>query len=285
MKVFILGIDGLEFNLVVEANLRNLIQKRYGEVILPPEVYITTFGEFGKFQTPYTPIVWASFLTGKLPNEHKVTSKSWRRWDSKILNRLKEFSIKLRLDKIKNKGKSLELLGFKRRTHTKEDYHCPTIFDLTEKYIQVNVPTVDREWNIRLLEKEEELDFQEVAKEWWKKYLLVKEKVLSLVEGEWNLFMAYTRILDVYGHLFWGNKEKMMRAYRDIDEFTGMLKNKVGERTVVLVISDHGMKIMDGAKIGGCHTDYGFYSVNKKINIENPKITDFYHLVESWLKE
>jgi len=55
MKVFILGLDGLEYNFVEKWNLRNLKQREYGKLEVP----------ISKRGWPSSPEVWASFLTGK----------------------------------------------------------------------------------------------------------------------------------------------------------------------------------------------------------------------------
>ena len=47
------------------------------------------------------------------------------------------------------------------------------------------------------------------------------------------------------------------------------LKEKLAEDTIVLIFSDHEMK-------KGLHTRHGFYSLNKRIKIGHPDITDFY---------
>ena len=55
-KIFILGLDGLEYDFVEKWNLVHLKQREYGKIIVP-------IAE--KLGVPNTPEVWASFLTGK----------------------------------------------------------------------------------------------------------------------------------------------------------------------------------------------------------------------------
>ena len=61
---------------------------------------------------------------------------------------------------------------------------------------------------------------------------------------------------------------------------------EVGERlseSFVLVVSDHGMERL-GKTYFGKHSNYAFYSINMKIGLNNPKITDFYLLIKNVLE-
>ena len=60
MKVLILGIDAIEYDLIEEWNLKNLKQKEYGKIKVP----ITK-----NLDEPATEIVWPCFITGKEPEE------------------------------------------------------------------------------------------------------------------------------------------------------------------------------------------------------------------------
>ena len=62
MKVLIIALDGLEFDIVKRYELRNLRQKVYGKI------------ELNNFKKIYTPIIWASFITGLPPEKHGVDS-------------------------------------------------------------------------------------------------------------------------------------------------------------------------------------------------------------------
>ena len=56
VKIFILGLDGLEYDFVVRWNLKSLKQKEYGKLEVPIDK------ESG---VPKSPEVWSAFLTGK----------------------------------------------------------------------------------------------------------------------------------------------------------------------------------------------------------------------------
>ena len=60
----------------------------------------------------------------------------------------------------------------------------------------------------------------------------------------------------------------MKMLYKELDEMAGQLKDEF-----VMILSYHGMKSIG---MFGDHSDYGFWSLNKKTEISNPKISDFY---------
>ena len=279
MKTFILAVDGLEHDFVVKHGLKNLLQEEYGRVQIPKETYVR--GIEGEV-VPYTPIIWACFLTGRLPQEHGVYSDG--RWNNRVLNFISKLSVKHGLLWIRGKGKYLEKLGFKRKSFTKEDYKIKTIFDLTDKWIQVNVPTVDSRWKMALVPNESNLSLEEIAKLRLEHFYRVRREVMEKVGGEWNLFMGYTRIVDVYGHMYWGLEGKMLEVYGLMNDFVRELKKKLPKEVFFLIVSDHGMRRIEGLRYGGTHSDHGFYSTNIKVGLGNPKMTDFYHLIEKILK-
>ena len=57
------------------------------------------------------------------------------------------------------------------------------------------------------------------------------------------------------------------------NEFVGKLKEILPEDMIILIVSDHGQE-------NGLHTNYGFYSCNKKLDLDNPNISDFKDVIE-----
>ena len=45
---------------------------------------------------------------------------------------------------------------------------------------------------------------------------------------------------------------------------------------MILIVSDHGQE-------NGLHTNYGFYSCNKKLDLDNPNISDFKDVIEKMI--
>lgn len=93
--------------------------------------------------------------------------------------------------------------------------------------------------------------------------------------GKFDLTMGYFNLADSIGHLSFGIEEKMKVVYKELDEMAGEVK---GSQDLILTISDHGMQALGRY---GDHTKNGFWSTNKELGLNLPKITDFYKLMES----
>jgi len=65
--------------------------------------------------------------------------------------------------------------------------------------------------------------------------------------------------------------QKVLKAWKT-------LKEKLTEDTIVLIDSDHEMR-------KGLHTRHGFYSLNNRLNIGHPNITDFYGVIKEMLEK
>jgi len=88
--------------------------------------------------------------------------------------------------------------------------------------------------------------------------------------------MAHLYITDILGHLYWGT-ERLAVLYEEMDLLTRRVKERLKPRDVVLIISDHGM-----GRLG--HTKYGFYSLNIRLGLREPSITDFFNIIKSLVK-
>jgi len=274
MRVFILGLDGLEYNLVAEnPGLKNLRQKEYGKLRLPRQVMRST--KEGDI-TPYTPLVWSAIVTGRLPEESGLI---YAQWNNLVINLLQRLTIKVGLDKVKGKGKVLTSMGFKKVPWNKDDYHLKTIFDLTSKSIQINVPTVDPKWELFFAKG---LTISQLKDKMKLQFVKISEKIRMEMKKDWELFMGYTRLLDIFGHTAWNTKE-LMRMYQKADRLVGELKKSIGGEYLFLVVSDHGMERLEGTKHGGKHTFYAYYSSNIPLLLEVSTILDISRIVEDFL--
>jgi len=282
VKVVILGFDGLEYNLVERFKLENMKQTQYGKILIPKECYTETVDPRGeRVYEPYTPFVWSAFLTGRLPHEVGINRATLQKWNSSLLQLLRVLSVKLRLHKIRGKGKLLEKFGFKRSSFSWKDYRCPTIFDYADKPKIINVPTISEEWGIKLEGKK----FDEIIKAAWRRFYWVKKEALKAIEEDWDLFMVYTRLLDVIGELCYGKFMTLFKAYTSCNHFVGEVKERLDEKeTIFLIVSDHGMERF-GNTLFGKHSNYGFYSLNIKTEWKPRFIIDFFPKIIEWLKK
>jgi predicted AlkP superfamily pyrophosphatase or phosphodiesterase len=269
LKIVILAIDALEYNLVESLNLRHLKQFEYGKVV-EPDVKLLT------------PILWASFITGGL--DHGVKSFTVRR--NPIVRLGGAFFDKIGTGANKHSRKFMRKvlmrLGIATSAIDKRDLKAKTFFVHAKKPMAISIPAYN-EWQaihkfrlkyplVRLVEDSEERRISECIEENWKifhKKLDYTQRMLK--SGEYDLLMTHFLILDTIGHLFWHKPGKIRDAYRYVDNVVGDLLSKL-ENQMVLIISDHGMK-------KGEHTNYAFYSSNISLRLESPKLTDFYNKI------
>lgn len=287
MRCVILGLDGCEHKFVEKINLKNLKQKEYGKAKIPKECYKEVTGTyFEKVLEPSTPLVWFSFLTGQLPPKDLNPFESR---ENEILQRLQTLAIKFGLDKIKGKN-ILRLLGLPKKYSLRKAHDIPTIFDLVEKSYALNVPFISENWSIVLGAKPENFNnFNDFIDFVLGKQLIQFDKIRNETlhflkrNHDWNLFMVYSKILDAYGELSFSNTKQLFDIYLSIDSFVKQIKSLVDEKEcLILAISDHGIERMGKTKFGK-HSNYAFYSVNRRLDLNLPSITDFYYLLKKLL--
>ena len=279
-RVFILALDGLEYDLVKKWNLKILMQKSFGKIKLRKEYCIKPRSLRAEHESganvPYTPIVWASFITGLPPQKHKIKT-IWTY--GKILDFIRRLPI---IRDIKGKRKLLYKIGLGPRVVSKRDLNARTIFDVVKPSIDVYVPTYSDNTELhRRLSKALLTSIKEYEKEIWEVHRLRERKVFENLHREWKLFMAYFDIADLMGHLHLVKRpQKLMRVYKRLDMLTFKIKKQTPEDTVFIVVSDHGMKPEpDGT---GNHSDHAFYSLNIETDWKPSDITDFYHKIIEW---
>lgn len=293
MQVLILGIDALEYTLVEKWDLKHLKQKEYGKIIVP--IYAGG-GE------PVTLVVWPCFITGKEPEEMGFDSPILYRQPLKFFldkiffpvtsfikndsDVVKEESITFKTSKKEKIISRFNFLSMKAgfgRYPTKQDIKASTFFDDKNiKTVRFHIPVYDeshtledhcnprnnviaalgdtslrKEFDTRLLQ-----EFKDRSKE-----------LLNVIDDDWDLCMQYFYVLDGIQHVFFKNKLKIMSYYMRFNEFVGKLKEILPEDMIILIVSDHGQE-------NGLHTNYGFYSCNKKLDLDNPNISDFKDVIE-----
>jgi len=277
-RVCILALDALEYDLVENFDLKGIKQVEYGKID------VTMFKELS------TPIIWASFITGQPPEKHCVSLKPVSRWKNPLLQRLRELFIKGKLNKIKRKGRILKLFGFQEMSYHErivkdfENRNSKTMFHIVPDAVALSVPPyrrwIDPETSSimrQALENVEQLDYLEDHV--WGIFGQKEKKCLDLLrDPKWSLFMAHFMFTDLLGHVFAGNLTKMFKVYAEAEKLVEEVSEIVGKETLLLIVSDHGMKPI-GEGIYGDHSDHGFYSSNLQLGLRRPKITDFFDLM------
>jgi len=245
MKLCILALDGLDYYLVKEFDMQELLQGEYGIIShagLPPRVN--------------TSQIWASFITGLPPQEHGIADPSIDQRNARIKRGIRT------IFDIAKRSIAKWIPGY----NPHPDYWHPAYIDLLFKCVK---------------DKRYEGSYWALLLElFWRQ----TDEFMEKVKKEWDLLMAHFNYLDALGHAFFRKKDKMRRAYEITCDFVRSVQSYLRPKGVVLwIVSDHGMVIApDGT---GDHSNYGFYSSNVKLGLGRPTFFDFFKLVEELLKE
>jgi len=259
--IFILGLDGLEYDFVERWNLKSLKQKEYGKLEVPINK---------RTGVPLSPEVWAAFLTGKYVPGLDFT-------------RTPMIDFILRTLEFMRKHVPVGF-GLGKRIRVKAPRSFPklnekTFLDHTNSR-EINVPYYSYDNKIpeimnrfdagKLSLKETIREALEVYKE-WKQMILDEAGKLEA----FDVVFAYTHFPDSIQHLSFTKPSKIEEFYADLDNYVSVLKSRV-EASLFLIISDHGFDLETKT-----HSKHGFYSSNISLNPKPKRITDFYDLVTS----
>ena len=239
--IIIFAIDALEYDKVKEFECKNLMQKHFGKT------------DISEFSQPMTMVLWSSFITGENKEKDVLKDGDQEMWEKKWPVAQTFFS------KFKNPV-VLDLPGY---SYDKKVHDSSR--ELLNKFFQ----SEDKE--------EKELIRKDYNKEAFEHHRKIKYEFLKALENdkaEHELVLGYFSVADVIGHLNFGNKTMMKMIYKELDD----IAEQVAKKGKLIVISDHGMKALG---MFGDHTEHGFWSTNFDVDKDNPKITDFYGLIEA----
>jgi len=198
--------------------------------------------DLSSFNLKRTVVLWASFLTGK-NMETKIPVET--QWKFKL--QLQETFLKF--FKTRN---AIDVPAYShKKSHEEERRLLKAYFD--------DEATVE--------------EFDELV---WKIHEENKKELFDSLK-KFNLSMGYFNLADSIGHLSFGIVGKMKTVYEELDTLAKEVKKS--SEDFILTISDHGMKALGRY---GDHSDNGFYSVNKKLGLSFPKITDFYEVIRAF---
>jgi len=268
----VLGYDGLEPTLVESLGLRGLLQREHGRVRVPIA---------GGIDDPSTPIVWTSFITGQPPSVHGVDMPMV--WDSPV-DGLRSFLRKHRT--LHGIAKRLRL-GYRVRKRTgvepvfpsRKHIRCDTIFDVVKPSIAISVPVYNEDLHRTYpvgevfkarQDPEFRREYEARVRSIFQKEV---EELFAALDLEWRILMIHLHVTDLLGHVHWGT-ERLALLYEEMDLLTRKVKERLGPRDLVLVISDHGM-----GRHG--HTEHGFYSLSMELGLRDPEITDFFPVIRA----
>ncbi len=275
-RVIILGIDGLEYSLVIKWKLTNLMQKAYCKL------------DLSDYDVIVTPPIWGSMLTGKIDNE---VMKIWvrmaeiagggintkQKWWAKIGEILPP-----KIDLWVGDHIFIPLFGgdpFEKTANYVLDKKQKNIFQFFKKPWTNGIPgygkLISNKNDRHLLQNAilgKDITFKE---HYFKIYSTDKQYLFSALDkNEYDLIFWYTTIVDKFGHVYMKKPLILMNIYLEINQQVGNIVNLFSD-SLIYIISDHGMELFRGA--WGLHSNYGFFSSNTGELIKKPY--DLYDLL------
>lgn len=250
MKLFILGLDGLEYDIAVDLNLKDVLQKHYGKLEVPIDE---------KVGCPMSPEVWASFLCAEHVNIGFEGKKNM--WAFNLLRSLKRIFPFISFGIGKKVLGSNE--GFK-QLDRKTWIDNPNVEEIGVPYY-----SYEEEAFKHGLEFEQTQDLATYRRELYWLYLKQTKEVASKTKAILNnrkknidILFAYIHYPDLFHHAWFTEKDKMKKYYFEINEFVRHMKGLLEEDTHFLIVSDHGFDFTKNE-----HSDFGFISSNKKMKL------------------
>ncbi len=275
MRIFILGLDGLEYNYAAKWKLRGLLQRTCGRYYVGKEYWIWIKGR----GAPFSPKVWGSFITGVPPEVHGI--KDFFTYKHSFINLIRKVPL-LTNFRTKYSHKILKKFGVKRHYYEKKDLSTPTIFDIVTPSIAVDVPgynmeleEVEKRWRSKTLE--------EIMDRTIEHFLKKLDRVKILLDSPWKLFMFYVRVLDNAGHTC--TVSRLKTYYQSMDNLVYELKELLPKKVGFLIASDHGMTQLTREKLGrkiNVHSKHGFFSLNFKTSWKPKSVLDFKPAIVNW---
>lgn len=263
VKTVILGLDGLDYDLVTKWNLKNLQQDVCSTIGVP------IHKEAG---VPSSPEVWASFLTGE-----NIQGLEFARQGKvgRILNLL------IRLRKHFNFGFGVgRVLDRMTPVRTFPELRRTTFIDRSD-VSEINAPFYSYDpivLTIIELFGRGELSLQQAITKIFENYkkqkqLIIRELNNSLRNA--NVVFAYLHFPDAVQHLLFTRPRLIKEHYFELDNYVLQLKSVLNnDSTTFFIVSDHGFNIERGT-----HSLRGFFSSNNSHEVGHPE-----HITEVFRK-
>jgi len=299
LRVIVLGIDGLEYNLVARWRLRPYMQEQYGRHDVRSAVR--------EGDPLYTPLIWAAFLLGepayKYGFDYRYLEEQKTRAGYNVVLRVL-YRVKRSLLGSRDTGlrRLLARLGLYRVDRVREvaekvEVLPPHILEKTFVYearrrgLQVEYNTFpglpgdkyagERASLFQLFDA----PFSERVRKLDEVYRESLEDAEALIGrlGGADLVLYYTPLIDLAHHMLYrpGNLKAMVALRRYYNLMMGIVsrfREAAGGDSLLLIVSDHGYDPSIHE-----HSDYGFWSSNLALPRRPERITDFRGIIEEFL--
>lgn len=261
----VLGLDGLDYNLVKRFDCSCLMQKQFGEYAVPinPSKGV-----------PLSPEVWASVLSGTMVEggslEFVVDSPLGQKWGSKLTNLLVRVRRHIPL--------SLGLGRKVSRVHGYPPCSLPFWLDAPD-WFKLNVPFRDyderifqlaAEWNQGLTNYDRFIE--RVGDLFWQRKIQVMDAVPTM-KGFSKAFV-YLDFPDSLQHAFGSSLQQFQSHYEELNQFVTRFLSLLKPETC-LILSDHGFDLEKQT-----HSNFGFYSCTESVSLKDA--SDVAKIVASW---
>jgi len=298
-RVIVLAIDGLEYNLVTRWRMKTYMQEDYGKHDVRSAVR--------PGDPLYTPLIWAAFLLGEPAYKYGfdfryIEERKTERSYGPVLRLLYRVKVAVLGNRDTGLRRLLARLGLYRVDRVQEVAEIiealpPWVLEKTFVYeamrrgLRVAYNTFpglpgDKFAGERAgLFQVFDASFQERLERLDEIFRDTEEDVERLL-GELprsDLVLYYTPVVDLAHHMFYrpGNRRAMLavrKYYNLVARQVERFRSAAGPEALVLVVSDHGYdpRIHE-------HSDYGFWSSNRRLDRRPEKITDFRGVIEAAL--
>lgn len=279
--IVVLGIDGLEYDLVEEWDLKYIKQKAYTK---------TDLSDFGVI---ITPLIWAAMLTGeKVEGIEKIFLKRARFFSEKPKSIKKEekqyITAKIAARLLPKSAKewiirNVLLNPFEKTSDYLIKKKYRTVFDFFQNPWTNGVPSYGKnvaDERVRRLMREASSGHPEILyRESLKLFRVDREKLFEALSRNHDFIFWYTPFLDEMEHFYIHRKMKLLKVYIDLNRMVKEVCDWIGDDGAVYVISDHGMVLVKSSASGyfGEHSDHGFFSSSTGEIIRKPQ--DLYYLI------
>lgn len=281
MKVFLLCVDGLEHDFVGPRAFPHLKQARYAKIEIPSRFMTHLPGGLA----PYSPVMWRIIFTGRPQRAPRKQEEFWT-WNNRVVRILRKQSKLCRLYKwaikqgLVNAGAPAKF-GFKREATLVLPEE--TFVAFASNPIVIHDPLLPAvQWDEGVMR-----DFTTFARMALRLFRKERHLTLQRIKEPWDLFIIYTRLLDIMGHYCWQKNCLMASYYYAVDQFAEAIQARLLPDTVMLILSDHGMRPLHGTNFhGGEHSPHAFVSFNYPLRLPKPfGFTEIYPLIKTLLEE
>jgi predicted AlkP superfamily pyrophosphatase or phosphodiesterase len=266
-SMLIVAFDGLDHELLQQYGCRTFVDMdRFGRIDNQTGIHHIKTCE-----------LFASFITGELPDTHGVTEL--KTWNTEQMQKVRRFCQKYL---VANKWaalrraaiSSINRLDANWRAYHREDLQCPTLFDTIPGSRALNVPSyskntmlnrattaIDLDLGLGHMERDVRAEFMYRQRELWK-----------LMACEPPLLMAHFHFPDFMQHMHGDDQEQLRPVYEEIDDLAAAIMDAADGFDEILFMSDHGMPTENE------HNENAFYGTTLDVD-GKPHMTDFYDII------